>query len=203
MATGKSASRRTPVKHPAGGCNAVSSSDVKFPVELPKPRQTAPEECVVLIVETSEDAVRVRVIPREPSVRQILDDTYGPGGWCKRQYFADGQLWCAVGVYCPATGEYVYKDAAAIPLPCRDPALMRTTTSFLAAASIWGAGRDVMELGNLLLKSTQVPIVQGERERYRLNTSLRVDRFARDEAGRITMVQFELADGKKALWEKT
>mgnify|MGYP004690527535 FL=1 len=203
MATGKSASRRTPVKHPAGGCNAVSTPDVKFPVELPKPRQTAPDECVVLIVETSEDAVRVRVIPREPSVRQILDDTYGPGGWCKRQYFADGQLWCAVGVYCPATGEYVYKDAAAIPLPCRDPALMRTTTSFLAAASIWGAGRDVMELGNLLLKSTQVPIVQGERERYRLNTSLRVDRFARDEAGRITMVQFELADGKKALWEKT
>lgn len=203
MATGKSASRRTPAKHPVGGCNAVSTPDVKFPVELPKPRQTAPEECVVLIVETSEDAVRVRVIPREPSVRQILDDTYGPGGWCKRQYFADGQLWCAVGVYCPATGEYVYKDAAAIPLPCRDPALMRTTTSFLAAASIWGAGRDVMELGNLLLKSTQVPIVQGERERYRLNTSLRVDRFARDEVGRITMVQFELADGKKALWEKT
>lgn len=158
---------------------------------------------MVLIVETSEDAVRVKIIPRESAVRQMLDETYGSGGWCKRQYFADGQLWCAVGVYCPATGEYVYKDAAAIPLPCRDPALMRTTTSFLTAAAIWGAGRDVMELGNLLLKSTQVPIVQGERERYRLNTSLRVDRFARDEAGRITMVQFELSDGKKVLWEKT
>ena len=82
---------------------------------------------------------------------------------------------------------------------------MRKTTSFLAAAAIWGVGQDVLELGNILLKSEQMPIItydeNGERKRYRLGTSLTVDRFARNESGRITMVQFAMSDGRKVLWQ--
>lgn len=206
MATGKAGTRCTTRKASESVCNAFSVPDIKFPIELPKVRQTEPQECLVLITATSADAVRIKLIPDEPAVRKILDETYGNGGWCKRQYFADSQLWCAVGVYCPATGEYVYKDAAAFSLPCRDPAQMRKTTSFLAAASIWGVGQDVLELGNILLKSEQMPIItydeNGERKRYRLGTSLTVDRFARNESGRITMVQFAMSDGRKVLWQQ-
>lgn len=206
MATGKAGTRRTTRKASESVCNAFSVPDIKFPIELPKVRQTEPQECLALITATSADAVRIKLIPDELAVRKILDETYGNGGWCKRQYFADSQLWCAVGVYCPATGEYVYKDAAAFSLPCRDPAQMRKTTSFLAAASIWGVGQDVLELGNILLKSEQVPIIpddeNGERKRYRLGTSLTVDRFARNESGHITMVQFAMSDGRKVLWQQ-
>lgn len=206
MATGKTGARRTSGKAAGSVCNAFSIPDIKFPVELPKPRQTEPQECLTLITATSADAVRIKLISDELAVRKILDETYGNGGWCKRQYFADSQLWCAVGVYCPATGEYVYKDAAAFSLPCRDPAQMRKTTSFLAAAAIWGVGQDVLELGNILLKSEQVPIItddeNSERKRYRLGTSLTVDRFARNESGHITMVQFAMSDGRKVLWQE-
>lgn len=197
MPTKSNARRRGPS---AGVSGAVSVEPVKFPIDVPKPAQTAPEDCLTVVLNVAPDSVRVKLLPEESAVHKLLDDAYGKAGWCMRRYYAGSQLWCQVGVFAPATNEYVYKDAAALSVPARDPARMQETTSFLTAAAIWGAGADVMELKPILLKSSQVPIVQDDKQRCRLGTTLRVDRFARDDAGRITMVQFETAEGNKVLW---
>nr|DAH70000.1 MAG TPA: hypothetical protein [Caudoviricetes sp.] len=187
---------RTPRKPAEGACAPV----VTFPIEGPKPRQTAPEECTVRYLDVSADAVRIRVLPMEAAVRRILNEAFGPPGWSDRYYYAGGQLRCQVGVYSPATGEYVHKDAGPLAIPSPNPAQMQETTSFLRAAAMVGAGEDVMDLKPITLKAAQVQLVQGADGKYRPVGRLVVDRFARDERGAITMVQFALPDGKKILW---
>lgn len=202
MPTKNSTRRRTPS---AGASGGVSVEPVKFPVNVPKPAQTAPEGCHVITLAVDKDAARVMLLPDDAAVRKLLDDAYGPAGWCMRRYYAGSQLWCQVGVYSPDTGEYVYKDAAAMSIPANNPAKMQEITSFLAAAALWGAGADVLDVGKLLLKATaQMPIVESaDKKRWMLGTSLRVDRFARDDTGRITMVQFATTEGNKILWPET
>lgn len=198
MPTKNSSRRRAPS---AGASGGVSVKPVCFPVEVPKPAQTAPEGCRVITLAVDKDAARVMLLPDDAAVRKLLDDAYGPAGWCMRRYYAGSQLWCQVGVYSPDTGEYVYKDAAAMSIPANNPAKMQEITSFLAAAALWGAGSDVLDVGKMLLKAVQVPIVESaDKKRWMLGTALRVDRFARDDTGRITMVQFATTEGKKILW---
>lgn len=180
--------------------DAILVEPVCFPINVPKPAQTAPEDCFAVVLNAAPDSIRVKLLPEASAVRKLLDDTYGNGGWGDRCYRADKKLRCQIGVYCPATRETVYKEAGSLSIPARDPDQMQEITSFLAAAALWGAGSDVMSLKPILLKSSQVPIVQDDKQRCRLGTALRVDRFARDDAGRITMVQFETAEGKKILW---
>lgn len=197
MATPKASGRGRPQKSASA---AICAPDVKFPVEVPKAPQTAPQAVSVLIKAISEDAIKLKLLPGANAVRDMLDKTFGNGGWRMRRYSADGRLWCQVGVYIPSTREYCDKESGALNLPCRDVAQMKEDTSFVSAASFWGVGRDVMELDDIVLKSTQVPIVKDDKGVCRLQTSLKVDRFAYDDAGSITMVQFVTGEGKKILW---
>lgn len=197
MATPKASGRGRPQKSASA---AVCAPDVKFPVEVPKAPQTAPQAVSVLVKAISEDAIKLKLLPGANAVRDMLDKTFGNGGWRMRRYSADGRLWCQVGVYIPSTREYCDKESGALNLPCRDVAQMKEDTSFVSAASFWGVGRDVMELDDIVLKSTQVPIVKDDKGVCRLQTSLKVDRFAYDDAGSITMVQFITGEGKKILW---
>lgn len=197
LATPKASGRGRPQKSASA---AVCAPDVKFPVEVPKAPQTAPQAVSVLVKAISEDAIKLKLLPGANAVRDMLDKTFGNGGWRMRRYSADGRLWCQVGVYIPSTREYCDKESGALNLPCRDVAQMKEDTSFVSAASFWGVGRDVMELDDIVLKSTQVPIVKDDKGVCRLQTSLKVDRFAYDDAGSITMVQFITGEGKKVLW---
>lgn len=197
LATPKASGRGRPQKSASA---AICAPDVKFPVEVPKAPQTAPQAVSVLIKAISEDAIKLKLLPGANAVRDMLDKTFGNGGWRMRRYSADGRLWCQVGVYIPSTREYCDKESGALNLPCRDVAQMKEDTSFVSAASFWGVGRDVMELDDIVLKSTQVPIVKDDKGVCRLQTSLKVDRFAYDDAGSITMVQFVTGEGKKILW---
>lgn len=197
LATPKASGRGRPQKNASA---AVCVPDVKFPVEVPKAPQTAPQAVSVLVKAISEDAIKLKLLPGANAVRDMLDKTFGNGGWRMRRYSADGRLWCQVGVYIPSTREYCDKESGALNLPCRDVAQMKEDTSFVSAASFWGVGRDVMELDDIVLKSTQVPIVKDDKGVCRLQTSLKVDRFAYDDAGSITMVQFVTGEGKKILW---
>lgn len=197
LATPKTSGRGRPQKSASA---AVCTPDVKFPVEVPKAPQTAPQAVSVLIKAISEDAVKLKLLPGANAVRKMMDEIFGNGGWRMRRYAADGRLWCQVGVYIPATREYCDKESGALNLPCRDVAQMKEDTSFVSAASFWGVGLDVMELDDIVLKSTQVPIVKDDKGVCRLQTGLKVDRFAYDDAGHITMVQFVTGEGKKVLW---
>lgn len=96
----------------------------------------------------------------------------------------------------------MYKDAGGLSLPCRDPALMREVTSFVSAASFWGVGRDVMELDDIVLKSTQVPIVKDDKGVCRLQTSLKVDRFAYDDAAASPWCSLSPARARKSYGQR-
>lgn len=160
-----------------------------------------------MILRITKDAVQLRLLPTGNAVADILTETFGPLGWCCRRYFCDGTLYCAVGVYNPQAGEYVYRDAAAGDLPAKKPAAMKESTSLIHAAAMWGVCKDIAGLPDLVLRGDQVTIlpVLDDKERvtgYRLQHRLTaVDRFQRDEAGRIQMVQLVDQNGEKIVWE--
>lgn len=188
---------------------------VTFPVECPKPRQTHPSEAVAIIREISKDAVKLFVMPRPAAVREILTETFGALGWGERRYFADGRLWCAVGVYNPYMGDYCFRDAAAFEgKHPGSPERWKEETSFVAAAELWGVGSDVLALPPIVLRADQVAIsgIQKPGRKpeeapqivgYRLASPLSVDKFLRDpDTGGIISVQFADKDGRKITWEK-
>ena len=186
-----------------------------FPLECPKPRQTHPAEAVAVVREVSKDGAKLLLLPRPAAVRSILTETYGALGWAQRRYFADGRLWCAVGVYNPAPMDYCYRDAAAMEgSHPGSPDRWKEETSFIAAAELWGVGSDILALPPVVLRADQVPIV-GIRKPdsapqqppqvvgYRLSSPLLVDKFLRKEdTGEIIGVQFTDKDGRKIPWEK-
>lgn len=200
MANAKSPGGRGASRGPRKPSEAVCTPAITFPLEWAKPRQIEPQECTVRVLAASADGIRLQVLPREASVRDILNATYGPPAWSDRYYFCGGVTHCQIGILSPVTGEHVYKDAGPMALPTTDTARMQENTSFLRAASKWGIAEDVMELKPIALKSAQVPVMQDAKGGYHPAVKLTVDRFARDEAGAITMVQFALSDGKKVLW---
>lgn len=204
MATNKPASsRRGPSESAKRRSEAVCAPAVKFPLKLDKPRQIAPQECSVVILATAEDGVKLQVIPKVVSVRDILNETYGPLGWTDRYYFCGGVTHCQVGIKDPNTWDFVYKDAGPMKLPVGDPAQMQEGTSFLRAAAKWGLADDVMELGPIALKSSQVTMKPNEKGGgWHVDGKLTVDKFARAEDGHICMVQLLRADGQKVLWDE-
>lgn len=188
--------------------------EVQFPISCTKPRQTAPEEALVVPQDISEQGVRLRLIPDPAAIVRIMDETFGEYGWTRRYYFADGRLWCGVGVYHPLFANYAIKDAAAPAWAStvRDSDKGKEDGSFMAAAALWGAGSDIMSLKPLSFKADQVsilpihkkptrageaPVVVG----YRLGSTLHVDKLLRNDAGRIIGVQLMDKEGRKAVWQ--
>lgn len=213
MATTKSTTpRRKPLQHPQE-CPAAPA--VQFPLECSKPRQMHPSEAVVIVREISKDAVKLFVMPKPDAVRSVLNETFGSLGWAQRRYFADGRLWCAVGVFNPYMEDYCFKDAAALEgKHPGSPERWKEETSFVAAAELWGIGSDIMALPPIVLRADQVPIVgiqkQGLKPNdppqvvgYKLASPLTVDKFLRNpDTGEIIGVQFVDKDSRKITWEK-
>ena len=203
----KSTTRRKPIQS-AQECPAAQV--VQFPLFAPKPRQTAPQEVQVVICECSEDAVRVRLLPDPAAVWCMMDETFGTLGWTRRYYFADGRLWCGVGVYHPLMNNFAIKDAAAPAgkLRISNPDKWKENGSFLAAASLWGAGADVMALpsmtmGGVVIEPVYQRTAKGQSDQptgYRLHGALTVDKLLRAEDGRIVGVQMLQGD-RKVVWQ--
>ena len=206
----KSTTRRKPIQ---SAQERPAAQVVQFPLFSPKPRQTAPQEVQVVVCECSADAVRVRLLPDPAAVWCMMDETFGTLGWTRRYYFADGRLWCGVGVYHPLMNNFAIKDAAAPAgkLQISNPDKWKENGSFLAAAALWGAGADVMALPSLIFAADQVaidpvhkrakdpndpPTVVG----YRLHGALTVDKLLRAEDGHIIGVQL-LQGERKVVWQ--
>mgnify|MGYP004609008783 FL=1 len=212
MAATKSTTRR---KAPQSAQERPAAQAAQFPLECPKPRQTHPAEAVVIVREISKDAVKLFVMPGPAAVRGILNETFGPLGWAERRYFADGRLWCAVGVFNPYMNDYCFKDAAALEgKHPGSPERWKEETTFVSAADLWGAGSDVLALPSIVLRADQVAIVGIQKPGrkpsdlpqlagYKLGTTLKVDKFLRSpDTGEILSVQFVDKDGRKITWEK-
>lgn len=203
----KSTTRRKPAQsvqeHPA-------AQVVQFPLFAPKPRQTAPQEVQVVVCECGPDAVRVRCLPDPAAIVRMMDETFGTLGWTRRYYFADGRLWCGVGVYHPLMNNFAIKDAAAPAgkLQISNPDKWKENGSFLAACALWGAGSDVMALPSMTMSGAVIdPVYQrttkGQSDQptgYRLHGALTVDKLLRAEDGHIIGVQL-LQGERKVVWQ--
>lgn len=214
MTTTTKSTRTSPRKPAQNRSESVCSAAVQFPLSCAKPRQTRPEEVLVLMQDISAEAVRLRLMPDPAAIVQILNETFGEYGWTRRYYFADGRLWCGVGVYHPLFANYAVKDASAPAdkLHIRNPDKWKEDGSFLAAAALWGAGSDILALKPLLFKADQISILpvhkkparEGEAPTvagYRLGSPLHVDKLLRDDSGRIIGVQLMDKEGRKAVWQ--
>ena len=158
--TKSNAARR---KAPQNAQERPAAQVVQFPLPYTKPRQTAPQEVQVVVCECGPDAVRVRCLPDPAAIVRMMDETFGPLGWTRRYYFADGRLWCGVGVYNPLINNYAVKDAAAPAgkLQISNPDKWKENGSFLAAASLWGAGSDVTALPSMTMGGAPIdPVYQ-------------------------------------------
>lgn len=164
----------------------------------------------MVVCECGPDAVRVRCLPDPAAIVRMMDETFGPLGWTRRYYFADGRLWCGVGVYNPLINNYAVKDAAAPTgkLQISNPDKWKENGSFLAAASLWGAGSDVMALpsmtmGGVVIEPVYQRTAKGQSDQptgYRLHGALTVDKLLRADDGRIIGVQFLQGDCK-VVWQ--
>ena len=158
--TAKSNAKSTTRRKPAQSAQERPAAQVvQFPLFAPKPRQTASQEVQVVICECSTDAVRVRLLPDPAAVWCMMDETFGTLGWTRRYYFADGRLWCGVGVYHPLMNNFAIKDAA--DQVSIDPVHKRAKNP------------------------NDPPTVAG----YRLHSALTVDKLLRAEDGHIIGVQ--------------
>ena len=207
----KSTTRRKPTQS-AQECPAAQVVQ-SFPLFTPKPRQTVPQEVQVVICECGADAVRIRLLPDPAAVLHIMDETFGTLGWTRRYYFADGRLWCGVGVYHPLMNNFAIKDAAAPAgkFKISNPDKWKENGSSLAAAALWGAGADVMALPSMTFAADQVDIdpikKPGKRPGdplvvvgYGLYHALTVDKLLRAEDGHIIGVQL-LQGERKVVWQ--
>lgn len=205
--TKSNAARR---KAPQSAQERPAAQVVQFPLPYTKPRQTAPQEVQVVVCECGPDAVRVRCLPDPAAIVRMMDETFGPLGWTRRYYFADGRLWCGVGVYNPLINNYAVKDAAAPAgkLQISNPDKWKENGSFLAAASLWSAGSDVMALPSMTMGGAVIePVYQrtakGQSDQptgYRLHGALTVDKLLRADDGHIIGVQF-LQGERKVVWQ--
>lgn len=156
MATTKSTTpRRKPLQHPQ---ERPAAPVVQFPLSIPTPRQTRPEEVNVMICECAADGVRLRLMPDPDAMFRIMNETYGPAGWECRYYYMNGITFCGTGVLNPLTGTYPRKDetAPAGKFRVKNPKRWETNGSFIASVARWGAGSDILRLPTIDLHAAQV-----------------------------------------------
>ena len=180
----------------------------QLPLGMPgglRPRVTEPADVFVRV--KAREEVQVVVLPYPAAVEQMLNDTYGPMGWTRRTYSCGGTLYCSVGVYSPALGDFVNKDAPALQdYDGKDHAKVADASAFWGAAAYWSVCKDVHELPAIKLRGEGLDIVAipGKDGKtiigYQLRQVLRVDKFDRNPDGTIRMVQFVDQHGKKLLW---
>lgn len=210
----KSTTRRKPAQ---SAQERPAAQVVQFPMFAPKPRQTDPHEVKAMVRACASDAAQLRLIPDPDAVVLIMNETFGTLGWTRRYYFADGRLWCGVGVYHPLMNNFAIKDAAAPAgkLQISNPDKWKENGSFLAACALWGAGADVMALPSIVIDAVEVPkdghhmpqltekqvlIERKTATSYCLHGALTVDKLLRADDGHIIGVQF-LQGERKVVWQ--
>lgn len=211
MATTKSTTPRRKTSQSAQ--ERPAAQVVQFPLSIPTPRQTRPEEVNVMICECATDGVRLRLMPDPDAMCRIMDETYGPNGWQHCYYYMNGQTFCGTGVLNPYTQTFPRKDAKAPAgkYQLKDPKDWESAGALIASIAFWGAGRDVLDIPVLTFKPDQVTIEPLKRPgkksndppvivRYRPTPALTVDKLLRADDGRIIGVQF-LQGERKVVWQ--
>ena len=178
-----------------------SKNPAPCPITLPcLPVRTPPGAVVVRPVAVTPERADYRLTVRQEALVEILDRTFGPGGWCCRRYACGGQLFTGLGLYVPQVDEFVFKDAP--------KGSQEDETGFIKAASMWNICRDVSMVDTIRLSSEQVSILpipgqDGKSIRGYRPERLTVDKMVWDDVGQIVQVQLITEKGAKIVWPGT
>lgn len=198
----KTAARTTPGKQ-ANSRQAAPQPPQRMDMAGRLPVKTEPAAIRVKHIAGDQEGVSLRLGVPASYIRQRLDEIFGPGGWCVRRYACAGVLYTALGIYNPAAGEYVYKDA---PAPSLQNATIQqqADTGFVEAAKVWGICADVAALPPIRISAQQAAIVPvpaaNGKTNYMLAKMLHVAQLAWDERGKIINIQLEDDAGGRILW---
>lgn len=92
----------------------------------------------------SEGKVYVRLLLYKDARcdQRILDETVGPMGWQRRHAEHNGNLFCAIGIKDPQSGEWIWKEDAGAESNYQAEK-GHASDSFKRAATNWGIGREL------------------------------------------------------------
>lgn len=180
--------------------------------KIPMDRLLRADEVVLQVLEVTKDWARVRLWPKVDAVRSILEEDDAAAGaapYSVRHYSCGRSLFCSVGLDCAADNERVYRDACAISYyhVTGDPAQDECDSSFLAAASLWGAALPVLRMPAMRFSAEKVqinPVATPDGQRikgYVLADTLTCTELGYED-GKISLVQFTKRNGDKLLWPK-
>lgn len=173
------------------------------------PRQLTAADVEVGVLQTTAQAVKVRLWPKPERVRAILDELCNPGGWCLGFEHSNTRAFCTLSIFW--SDVRVVSRCAMCPSEYRmhsDQARNEMDGALIMAASYMGIGEAVMQLPSMVIRSDQVQInpvadASGRRiARHELADTLTPTNLVYDDAGHIIEVDFTRRDGGVIKWQK-
>ena len=176
------------------------------------PRLLTAADVEVGVLQTTAQAVKVRIWPKPGRVRAILNEMYMPDGWSTDLFTVAGKTCCRLLVT-----DFDNVDAAPVhhaalcPTEYRmmsDQARNEMDGALIMAASYMGIGDAVMQLPAMVLRDDQVQIIpkaSPDKKRisfYYLADTLTPTNLVYDDAGQIIEVDFTRRDGGIIKWQK-
>lgn len=176
------------------------------------PRQLTAADVEVGVLQTTAQAVKVRLWPKPEWVRAALNEIYMRDGWSTDLFTVAGKTCCRLLVtdFNVAESAPVH-HAALCPTEYRmmsDQARNEMDGALIMAASYMGIGEAVMQLPSMVIRSDQVQInpvadASGKRiARHELADTLTPTNLVYDDAGHIIEVDFTRRDGGVIKWQK-
>ena len=176
------------------------------------PRLLTAADVEVGVLQTTAQAVKVRLWPKPGRVRAILNETYMPDCWSTDLFTVAGKTCCRLLVT-----DFDEVDAAPVHHAALCPTEYHMMTdqarnemdgALIMAASYMGIGAAVMQLPAMVIHADQVQInpvadASGKRiARHELADTLTPTNLVYDEAGQIIEVDFTRRDGGIIKWQK-
>lgn len=176
------------------------------------PRQMTAADVEVGVLQVTDQAVRVRLWPKEDRVRAILSEVYQSDGWSTDLFTVAGRTCLRLLVTdIDAVDVATVHHAALCPTEYRmmtDQARNEMNGALIMAASYMGIGESVMDLPIMVLRADQVQIIPKETpdkkriSHYILADTLTPTNLVYDDAGKIIEVDFTRRDGGVIKWQK-
>lgn len=176
------------------------------------PRQLTAADVEVGVLQTTAQAVKVRLWPKPERVRAILNETYMQDCWSTDLFTVAGKTCCRLLVTDFDSADVApVHHAALCPTEYHmmsDQARNEMDGALIMAASYMGIGAAVMQLPAMVIRADQVQInpvadASGKRiARHELADTLTPTNLVYDDAGQIIEVDFTRRDGGIIKWQK-
>lgn len=117
----------------------------------------------------------------------ILDETVGPERWQRNHEVVNGNLFCSVGIYIPAMGQWVWKQDVGVE-SYTEKEKGEASDSFKRACFNWGIGRELYTAPFIWINAGNVNLEDGRDGKKTTRDRFRVTNIAYTD-GKITALK--------------